>query len=292
MYTPRRPGTPSPPQPDNNNINLVTSEPVGTVYGPDMFAADLAPFDPTTVLNEPLPRAWSQGGLIESVKRAVVTGMRDALQGSSFGDPVDGQKFNIDIEYPDSPESLPHIWVQFTIDSLKRGGLDMGVMTQDGNGVWGEVRTWMFEGKITLTCAAESSLDRDRLSDTIISNLAFSRHPDEVYRNPKVNTKQHIGLIEAINNNKYVSMTLNTDNILTGGQTVTNNIPWAGNKLLYEDNYTVTCEGQFNMRFGHDGMYTLTEIDLNPQIQARGPVLNDAQWRGAAPPRWQVPPQG
>lgn len=274
-------GIPAVPQPDVANIVTVTGESPGATIGPEMFDQNLPAEDPTTVLNEPIKRAWTEGGVIENVKRAVVTGLREAFNGTTIGDPIDGQKFNIDIEYPRSPQELPHIWVQFSISKLNRGGLDMGVMTKDSNGNWGEIRTWIFDGKITLTCAAESSLDRDRLADTVISNLAFARAPDLVIRNPQTNTQQNLGLISALNNNSYVSMTLNTDEILSGGQQVTNSIPWKTNELLYEDNYTVACHGQFNMRFAHDGLYELAEIDINPNIMARGPDYNPMNWLGA-----------
>ena len=65
-------------------------------YGPDMFFSDVTLPDPTTVLNEPLPRAWSQGGMIEAVKRAVITGLRESFGNSSLG--AGEQKYYIDID--------------------------------------------------------------------------------------------------------------------------------------------------------------------------------------------------
>jgi hypothetical protein len=163
--------------------------------------------------------------------------------------------------------------------------LNIGAWTKDTNGNWGEIRTWVFNGKITLTAAALSSKDRDRLSDYIIANLSFARPPDLVIRQTNADTEQFRALISSLNDNKYVSMTLNTDTILSGGQAVTNSIPWAGNELLYEDNYTITCHGQFNIRYSFDGVYQLAAIDFDPEMINPVPPYNPIQWQGVTPSR-------
>jgi hypothetical protein len=268
---------------DPNNINVNTEPLDPATLGPDMFFSDVTVPDPTTQLNAPLPRAWSEGGIIEAVKRSVITGLREAFTGSAV-DAVPG-KFYIDIEYPLDRQSLPGIWVQFSIDNLQRGGLNMGTWTKDTDGNWGEIRTWIFNGKITLTCAALSSKDRDRLSDTIIAQLSFARPPDLVIRDAGKDAQQFRALITALNDNPFVSMTLNTDQVLSGGQTVTNAVPWASNELLYEDNYSIGCHGQFNIRYNFDGVFELAEIDYSPTLMAEGVAYNPIQWRGKPPAR-------
>jgi len=247
--------------------------------GPDMFAVELdaegALPDPTRILNEPPPRAWTQGGIIESVKKAVVTGVRNSFRKTTIGgSPDEGEAFHVDIEYPTEQEQYPGIWVQFAIEHLSRAGVAMETWVKDDEGQWGPIEEWNFEGRITLTIAALTSKDRDRLADTVISQLAFSRPTDMVIRNPKRDAKEHKGLLTVLDENPYVSMTLNTDIINSGGQTVTNGVPWAPNILLYEDNYSVACHGQFNMRFRFDGIYELTMIRALPQIGAMGLELD------------------
>jgi len=244
-----------------------------------MFAVELAAEgalpDPTITLNEPPPRAWTQGGIIESVKQAVVTGVRNSFRKTTIGSsPGEGEAFHVDIEYPTEEEQYPGIWVQFAIEHLSRAGVAMETWIKDDQGEWGPIEEWNFEGRITLTIAALTSKDRDRLADTVISQLAFSRPSDLVLRNPKRDAKEHKGLLTVLDENPYVSMTLNTDTINSGGQTVTNGVPWAPNILLYEDNYSVACHGQFNMRFRFDGIYELTMIRVLPQIGAMGLELD------------------
>lgn len=261
----------------------MTDEPL--TYGLDMFASDVSLPDPATVLNEPLPRAWTQGGMIEAVKRAVITGLRSSFGNSSLtgGD----QKFYIDIEYPTEPTSYPGIWVQFSIGSLSRAGLSMETWTKDDDGNWGSIQEWSFNGNITLTVAALTSKDRDRLSDTVIAQLAFARPPDLIIYNPKTNANQMKGLITALDQNPYVSMTVNTDVIQSGGETVTGGTPWAQNILLYENNFSLTCHGQFNLRFSHDGVYSLAEIRHNHVLTDEIPPDNSHDPnRPPRDPRW------
>jgi hypothetical protein len=264
--------------PDNINIG---QEPPGIVYGPDMFAMDLEAEgqlpDPTTVLNEPMPKAWSEGGIIESVKTAVVSGVRNAFRRTTLDSaPGEDEKFHVSIEYPTKETEYPGIWVQFAIEKLMRAGLAMETWTKDDNNVWGPIEEWNFDGRITLTCAALTSKDRDRLADTVIAQLTFARSPDLVIHNPHKDAKQMKGLLTILDENPYVSMTLNNDVINSGGQTVTNGVPWAPNVLLYEDNYALACHGQFNMRFRFDGLYELTEIRPNPTIGGQTLEYNPA----------------
>lgn len=253
-------------------------------YGPDMFYSDITVPNPATVLNEPLPRAWSEGGLIESVKRAVVTGIRDAFQMSSLSIGNDQQQFYIDIEYPTDVTNYPGIWVQFAIEQLSRAGVAMGTWTKVDD-EWGEIQEWQFSGRITLTIAALTSKDRDRLADTVIAQLAYSRPPDLVIRDIHKDAKQYRGLLTTLEENPYVSMSLNTDQIASGGQTVTSGVPWGPNILLYEDNYSVNCIGQFNARMRYDGVFSLAEIVQRAVFMGDNVPYNPVQWRGKPPPR-------
>lgn len=274
----------SPPEPPQG-VNIITAEPAGVTLGPDMFYWDNPGPSPATQPNEPLPRAWAQGGMIESVKRAVITGLRESFAEASMLTDLSNEKYYIDIEYPTDITNYPAIWVQFAIESLSRAGLGMETWVQDpATGGWTAIQEWMFNGRITLTIAALSSKDRDRLADSVIAHLAFSRPPDLVIRNKQQDTKQYRGLITTLENNPFVRMTLNLDQINSGGQTVTNGVPWAQNILLYEDNYAVTCQGQFNMQFSNDGVYTLNAINAVPSLLSDNVAYNPAQWLGTVNP--------
>jgi len=215
--------------------------------------------NPAYLVNETLPR--SEGGLIEAVKRAVVNALRDALQSMNLR--LDGRTVYIDLEYPMEESQYPGIWVGFSPTKLNRAGISHELPVRDGD-TWCLIQEWEFTGRITLSLAAIKSLDRDRLADLVIANLAFARSPDLVLTKPEEDTKQYRSLIAALSANPYVSMTLNTDQIYPGGQDVNPGAPWAGgdNVLVYTDSYAVDTLGQFNVKFTHDGVYTLARLDV------------------------------
>lgn len=215
--------------------------------------------NPAFLVNTPLPK--SEGGLIEAVKRAVVVGLRDALQGMDLR--LDGKKLYIDLEYPMEEAQYPGIWVQFSPTKLNRAGIGHELPVQE-NGEWALIQEWEFTGRITLSLAAIKSLDRDRLSDLIIANLAFARAPDLVITKADQDTKKYRSLITTLGQNPYVAMTLNTDQIYPGGQDVNPGAPWAGgdNVLVYTDSYAIDALGHFNVKFTQDGVYTLSRLDV------------------------------
>lgn len=225
-------------------------------YGPDDP-------NPAFLVNQPLPK--SEGGLIEAVKRAAVTGLRDALQGMDLR--LEGKKLYIDLEYPMEEAQYPGIWVQFSPTKLSRAGIGHELPVRDGD-TWALIQEWEFTGRITLSLAAIKSLDRDRLADLVIANLAFARAPDLVLTKPAEDTRRYRSLITALGQNPYVAMTLNTDTIYPGGQDVNPGAPWAGgdNVLVYTDSYAIDVLGHFNVKFNQDGIYTLARLDVTAEM--------------------------
>lgn len=235
---------------------------------------------PGTIVVPPLPR--SDGGLIQSVKSATVLAMRDALQGSSIFDT--NQAVYIDLEYPMVQTQYPGIWVQFSVTKLNRAGVSHEITVQNPDThEWSFIQEWVFMGRITLTIAALKSIDRDRLSDSLIANLAFARTPELLATKPQADTKQYRSLITALDENPYVAMTLQLDTLIPGGQQASMGTPWADNVLTYEDSWSFDLIGQFNLQFTHDGMYTLARIDPNFSMSATQQPYDPTQWLDAVP---------
>ncbi len=225
---------------------------------PDPFPDPNAPFA-GSIVNPALP--GSIGGLLESVKTAVMISLKEAVTGSSLDLDTD---ISVDMEYPQEVAAFPAIWVQFSITKLQRAGLSHEVMTKSAEGNWEPVQEWIFEGRITITIAALTSLERDRISDRIISLLAFARPPMLVLTDPTKDTKQYRSLLTSLAENPYVSLTLNTDSMIPGGQTVTQAPYDPENLLVYEDNYSMDMVGNFGIKFRNDGLYELTQIGVKP----------------------------
>lgn len=242
----------------------------------DIFDGDFDPGPPDgrtrpeDVYNQTLQ--FSAGGVIEAVKRGIMVALRDAFANTSL-ETTQGKDspVSIDFEYPLTQEDYPGIWVQFSITDLRRVGIaHEGIVQEDG--VWCPVQEWSFQGRVTLTLVALTSLQRDQLADVLITILAFSRPPQLPYSQGGVLTdaaedaKQFRQLIQSLQENPYVSMTINSDAIRPGGQSVTQGTPWSQETLAYEDNYSFDLIGQFNVVFRHDGTYSLQRIDAVQQV--------------------------
>ncbi len=223
--------------------------------------------------NAPFPGAGGSG-MIETVKRAVMGALRDALTGTGLNNLVNGTDVTIDMEYPIQKESYPGIWVQFSFNEIVQAGVGHEPLirnvieeaTEEAPEVvnWEPVREFQFKGRVTLTIVALTSLERDRLADSVITMLAFSRIPETVLTDPEKDTRQFRQLIDSLARNPYVSLTINHDQIVPGGQAMTTGVPWDEEIPGYEDSYSFDILGQTNIVFKHDGTYTLRNIAQTP----------------------------
>lgn len=261
MITPPNGGTGGPP-------NVTIGENSGQPTAPDAFFEPDQPPYLAYEVNKTLPK--SEGGPIEAVKRAVVTAIRDALAGMDLR--VDGQAVYVDLEYPLKETQYPGVWVQFSPTNLGRAGISQELWVKE-NGEWCPIREWTFQGRVTLSIVALKSIDRDRLADTLIMNLAFARTPDEfIITKTDQDTRRYRSLLTALDDNPYIKATLNLDVIYPGGQNVTPGVPWQPDVLAYEDSYSFDMIGQFNVKFRHDGYYELARIDIDPHPVASIPA--------------------
>lgn len=223
--------------------------------------------------NTPFPGAGGSG-MIETVKRAVMSALREALTGTTLNQTINGSDVTIDMEYPIEKESYPGIWVQFSFSDIMQAGIahepllrtvvEAATDTTPEIVNWEPIREFQFRGRVTLTIVALSSLERDRLSDAVITMLAFSRVPEYTLTDPNADTKQFRQLIASLAENPYVSMTINHDQIIPGGQAMTTGVPWDEEIPGYEDTYSFDILGQTNIVFHNDGTYSLRNVVDTP----------------------------
>lgn len=244
-----------------------------TTMEPGAWYDTSQPAPPPPAGNAPMPSAGG-AGMIETVKRAVMTALRDALAGTSLNQVVNGSDVTVDMEYPIQKENYPGIWVQFSFSEIVQAGIGheplvrqvLAPATENTPEVvnWEPVREIQFKGRVTLTIVALTSLERDRLADAVITMLAFSRPPNNVLTNPTEDTRQFRQLIASLAENPHVSMTINHDAIIPGGQAMTTGVPWDEEIPGYEDTYSFDILGQANIVFRNDGTYTLRNVAENP----------------------------
>ena len=228
--------------------------------------------------NAPFPGAGGSG-MIETVKRAVMNALREALSGTALNHLVNGAEVTVDMEYPIEKEHYPGIWVQFSFNEITQAGIGhepllrtvVSPATSTTPEVinWEPIREFAFKGRVTLTIVALTSLERDRIADAVITMLAFSRIPESVITQASKDTKQFRQLIESLANNPYVSLTINHDQIIPGGQAMTTGVPWDEEIPGYEDTYSFDILGQTNIVFKNDGTYSLANVAENPVMVSR-----------------------
>jgi hypothetical protein len=239
---------------------------------------DLPPVDLSKQPNAEFPGAGG-AGMIETVKRAVMGALREALSGTSLNHLVNGTDVTIDMEYPIQKESYPGVWVQFSFNEIVQAGIGhepliRTVVSPATNTVpevvnWEPIREVQFKGRVTLTIVALTSLERDRIADAVITMLAFSRPPESVITKANEDTKQFRQLIGSLAANPYVCITINHDQIMPGGQAMTTGVPWDEEIPGYEDTYSFDILGQTNIVFRNDGTYILRNVAENPVLVNR-----------------------
>lgn len=245
------------------------------LYGPDPFMSDADTSGLSVQVAKVIPGAIMNGP-IESMKRALIVALREGLQGTNLNLPGISEVV-VSMEYPMSKVANPGIWIQFEYTQFQRAGIAHEVIGPV-NGVLCPIQEWIFYGRTSLTIVAYSALHRDRISDAVIGNIAFSRLPELTITKPGQNTNMFRHLMAAIQGNPYVFVTLNTDSIIPGGAGMSVGTPWDPNQFVYEDNFTFECVGQFNVAFTHDGAYTLSSIDINPTEEAEPTEPGWSRW--------------
>lgn len=201
----------------------------------------------------------NQGGPIEAAKRGVVMALRQTINGTTLSD--EGN-IRVDMEYPSKVESYPSVWVQFSLTRLRNAGMGHEHYTEEGL-----VREWMYEGKVNLTLLFLSSKERDQMADALITIFAFSRSASMMStRNVVVQREggfEYSNFFSSLDENEYLSMTLNSDEIRPGGQSINVGTPWDPDTLVYEDNYSFDVQGQFETLIDDTGLYRVRRVNLS-----------------------------
>lgn len=207
-------------------------------------------------LNQVFP--GNQGGPIEAAKRGVIMALRQTINGSTLSDQG---TVRIDMEYPSREESYPSIWVQFSLTKLVNAGMGHEQWTDEGL-----VREWMYDGRVNLSLLFLSSKERDQMSDALITIFAFSRSasalPTQGVTVQREGGFEYSNFFSSLDENPYLSMTLNSDELRPGGQSVNVGTPWDPDTLVYEDSYSFEVMGQFETVIDDTGLYRIRRVQL------------------------------
>lgn len=192
-------------------------------------------------------------GVIEAVKRAVVKALRPVMRSVRI---PGGARPHVDLEYPMIETEYPAVWVQFSIRSLRVSGLGHQWTAPEGE----LIQEWMYEGDVSLTIVALTSIERDRIADALISHFAFARASGAGSSQPS--------LYRELAENPQVSIVINSDELGSGGQSTNLGVPWDHEQLAYEDTYRFSVLGEFQSI--HDpgtGVTRLRAIEVAPELE-------------------------
>lgn len=195
-----------------------------------------------------------------NVKTVIAEGLRQVFN-STF--PVDDfRNLHISLEYPMQPGDYPGIWVDFEqVGNLTRGGIDSNYVIQS-SGEYVAADIWRFKGYALYTVAAFTSLQRDRLFDELTRIFAFSLNDLTVYP-----------FRQYIENNNYIAMNMDFDDISVQGMAATPGTPWGDeSKIIYEVTVGMECVGEFV-----DDLLPALTIPALEHITIEGTVLNHNQ---------------
>ena len=199
---------------------------------------------------------------MEAVKTGVINALRATFVDSPFSNDTKSSEptLHVDMEYPVAETSYPGIWVQFSTQKLEPSGIghQTEAVDDDGN-VTGLIRQWYYEGRVSLLVVALTSLERDRIADSILTEFAF-QGAEEIRG---VDSPSRFR--EMIESYPYVSIMVNSDSLTPGGQSVTVGTPWGPDILVYEDSYSFNIIGEFQQVRDVAGAVVLRRIDVYPR---------------------------
>lgn len=141
---------------------------------------------------------------------------------------------HISIEFPDDRQHYPGIWVGFEpAGEMERIGI--GHTEWDGNATGGRAYTrWKFQGYVTYTVAALSSLERDLLLDELVRIVAFGGEAES--------TREYRSTIE---DNDLLAINIDFDQIGLRGTAEAPGTPWNTDEVIYEGTLAVEVLGEF-----------------------------------------------
>ncbi len=162
----------------------------------------------------------------------------------------------VSMEYPDTESSYPGIWVDFTPTAdLQVAGINHVEWTP-GDAAPHKITRWRFAGLATFTLVAMTSLERDRLTDALVSVMAFGMEDPSA---SKFRT--------SIEQNDLIGLQMQWDKFAMSGKAETPGTPWGTDDVVYEITVSIDCQGEF-LSDGTEATYArLSQIAVSERIE-------------------------
>lgn len=187
----------------------------------------------------------------------------EALQGT-FDSVYPVAKFrdlHASLEYPVDPQDYPSLWVDYDdTQPLQKAGVAHVETAHPVTGTTVAPFTrWRFQGYVSITTVALTSLERDELFDEVVRVVAFGNEDSVVGR-----------FKDKILNNDLIAATLQTDRIEARGSAAAPGTPWGTDELMYERSLNLELIGEFVPDPGAGVLVPLSKIIVSPTMVLPG----------------------
>jgi hypothetical protein len=150
---------------------------------------------------------------------------------------ADFRNLPISIEFPYQEQMYPGVWVTWDpVGNVSKAGIDNYMYgppepTSDTNN--NILFRYRFSGYSMYTIGALTSMQRDRLYDELTRVFLMSGDPNvESFR-------------QYVEDNPYIAMNMDFDNISTRGMAENPGTPWGTNDFIYEATLAIETVGEF-----------------------------------------------
>ena len=185
----------------------------------------------------------------------LLTAFVTALRGTFDEDyPVEEfRSINIGVDYPIREQDYPGVWVDFSPTGPTRiAGVSHKEYADTETSVR-ELTRWTYQGTVTFTPFAFSSLERYRLADELIRVIAFGKE--------QAATAQFRSAIEA---NEFLAINMDFDTIDLRGFSTSQGTPWGGTEFIYEATLSSNIIGEYVTDVATGALVTLSDVELHP----------------------------
>ena len=206
------------------------------------------------------------------IKEDIINALRNVM-GSSYPDSSLAGKIQVVSEYPIDEVQYPMVVVRFNPSTLKNIGVAHYELSVDSPG--SRLLHWRFDGNISFTVYALSTLDRDKVIVGLLNIFAFGSE-----------IPAFEGFRQQVLNQQFVTMTLMTDFIREGGDQIATPAWDSQNEMIFTDSLTLDVFGEFFTDPTTGDLIEIDQVSMFPYTPGQ-PVPTGSQVGNDANVPWQ-----
>lgn len=188
--------------------------------------------------------------------RYLTTAITEALH-TVFDEEYPNEQFRnvwVSVEYPIKPQNFPGIWLSYEDSQPLRHA---GIGHIEGLETGYPYTRWRYQGHVTFTVVAFTSLQRDELYDELIGTIAFGAQ-----------TIVQSQFRQTIEHNDFIGINFDFDTVEPAGASAAPGTPWGSDEVIYERSCAMQAIGEFVPDPEHHELVNLREIIITADAEA------------------------